>query len=62
VVVGQGAVFGCDLLSKVYIGTVLVVEVGVSNYRLLLLLTDICSVRASVYVLKLCVLCVYKER
>jgi hypothetical protein len=61
VVVGQGAVFRYDLLSKVYIDTVLVIEVEVSNYRLLLLLIDIRSARASVYILKLYVLCVYKE-
>jgi hypothetical protein len=50
------------LLSKVYIGTVSVVEVEVGNYRLPLLLIDIRSARASVYILKLYVLCVYKER
>jgi hypothetical protein len=50
------------LLSKVYIGTVPVIEVEVSNYRLPLLLTDIRSARASVYILKLYILYVHKER
>jgi hypothetical protein len=62
VVVEQGAVFGYDLLSKVYIGTVPVVEVEVGNYRPPLLPTDIRSARASVHVLKLYILCVHKER
>jgi hypothetical protein len=62
VIIEQGAVFRCNLLSKVYIGTVLVIEVEVGNYRLLLFLTDIRSARASVYILKLCILYVYKER
>jgi hypothetical protein len=50
------------LLSKVYIGTVLVIEVEISNSRLLLFLTDIRSACASVYILKLCILYVYKKR
>jgi hypothetical protein len=50
------------LLSKVYIGIVLVIEVEISNSRLLLFLIDIRSACASVYILKLYILYVHKKR